>query len=60
MSDLFCHCEELNDIIDLANWNAPRVENIREMFRSCEQQQDTPVLSDWDVSELNDMKSMFH
>lgn len=61
MSEMFCHCEELECITALANWSFARVEDICELFLQCDQLQDMNVSSNSDILDADDlMKSMFH
>lgn len=47
MLDLFCDCEDIEEIVGLETWNTSNVTNMSAFFMNCEK------LSDFDISKFN-------
>ena len=56
---MFYHCDHLQDITVLANWDVSNVKYMNGMFDGCWRLQNITALAKWNVSNVKDMSNMF-
>ena len=57
---MFVHCDRLQTLSGLDNWNTRKLQNTMQMFYACYGLNDISALSKWEMQSVTTMKSMFY